>query len=90
MRHLIESLGKLIEGKKTPTNDGILDFAATVCGTEAAGQRRDAALARAHAAGDEACEICGKAIKAGKKFVVAGVPIGPTCAKKMRKAGLIN
>jgi hypothetical protein len=64
--------------------DKILDWASA--NTNAT--RRSAAMDRAHAAGHDACEVCGLALVGNHKSV-EGIPLGPTCAKRLRRAGVI-
>jgi hypothetical protein len=70
------------------TTDDLLDFADTVINTPAKAARRDRAMEKAHAAGHQACEVCGRAITGTPDAVIEGSPVGPTCARKARKAGL--
>ena len=66
------------------SNDEILDFADTIIDTPSKADRRDRAFEAAHAKGAEACEVCGRALTAGS------VRVGPTCLRKMRRAGLVS
>lgn len=52
----------------------------------ASSQRRQDAMNRAHRAGHEACEVCGRAVKGGVVYIV-GNPVGPDCAKALAKLG---
>lgn len=70
-------------GKTPLTSDDVLDWAAE--NVNAA--RRDRAMERTHNAGGTACECCGLALKTGH-ITVDGIPVGPECLKKLKKAGL--
>lgn len=83
------SAANIPESSADLTIDDVLDFANTIVDTAAKANRRDSAMNAAHAAGLDACEVCGRGIKnAAVAARVAGSAIGPECLRKMRKAGL--
>lgn len=55
-------------------------------------EKRDQAMERAMKKNLPFCEVCGRALKGESEIHEAGygetVQIGPTCAKKLRKAGI--
>ena len=54
----------------------------------AAAKRYTTNMRKAHMAGLDACEVCGKGIKdETSKTMIAGCPVGPECAKKLAKLG---
>ena len=67
------------------TVDNVLDAACVIINTPAKAKRRDAAQSRSFDQGHDACEICGRALKAGPALVIDGCPIGPVCLKKLKK-----
>lgn len=71
-------------------HERIQDFADTVVDTRAKADRRNRAMERAHEAGFDACEICGRAIRTQGVTVAPGLVLGATCAAKARAAGIID
>jgi hypothetical protein len=72
-------------GQEQSLGDAILDWTAENVNPKL----RDAAMLRAHHAGQDACEVCGRALKPGHE-VVEGIPIGPECIRRLRRDGVIG
>ncbi len=78
-------------------SDQVLDVAATVITTPQKAERRDRARDRADDAGLESCEICGRgildsdgALQVRNTLDGSIMYFGPTCARKLRKSGLLD
>jgi len=78
-------------------SDQVMDVAATVITTRAKAERRDRARDRADAAGLESCEICGRgildsdgALQVRNTLDGSIMYFGPTCAKRLRRSGLLD
>ena len=67
--------------------DTLLDYANEIVNTPAKARARDRNFERL-ADGVRGCEVCGRALKADNTSHYQGLPLGPTCAKKLAVMGL--
>lgn len=68
--------------------DAVCDVLASKGVVANASKVRQANFDRAHRAGFDGCEVCGRALKNASKIVyIADCPVGSDCAKALQKLG---
>ena len=86
-------ISEMTEATQTPETikvDSGLDVVDAIL-TPTAVKRRNGAMLRTHSAGLPACEACGKGIHGDPALVLddqdtgSRMPLGPTCAKKVKR-----